>query len=101
MKYWNSRSRVASAAVWNLPMSVKQTHESEPASSSQSQHDHTVNQMIRNHSLDNIALIFWLTASVIGECVRLSRQWDSEFNVFCSQVCVAYKCKTDKVQPVD
>jgi hypothetical protein len=56
------------AAVQNLPTLVEQTHRSEPTSLSQSQHDHTVNQMIRNHSLDNIALIFWSTASVIEMC---------------------------------
>ncbi len=57
--------------------------------------------MIRNHSLDNIALIFWLTTSIIDECVHLSRQWDSEFNVLCSQAHAAYIHKTDKVQSVD
>ncbi len=82
-------------------MLVEQTHESEPASLSQSQCNYTVNQMIRNHSLDNITLIFQSAASVIGECAHLSRQWDSEFDVFCSQARVAYKCKTDKVQSVD
>ncbi len=57
--------------------------------------------MIRNHSLNNIKLIFWPAASVIDECAHLSRQWNSEFDVFCSQAHVAYKCKTNKVQSVD
>jgi len=57
-QYQNSRFRVADATVQNLPMLVEQTHRSEPTSSSQSQHNYTVNQMIRNHSLNNIALIF-------------------------------------------
>ena len=100
-KYWNLRSKVADTVVQNLSTSVKQTHRSEPASLSQSQHNYTVNQMIRNQSLNDITYIFWSTASVIDECVCLSRQWDSEFDVFCSQTCVAYKCKTDKVQSVD
>ncbi len=63
----------------------------------QSQHNYTAHLMIRNHSLDNIALIFWSTASVIGECMRLSRQQDSEFDVFHSQAQAAYKCKANKV----
>ena len=100
-KYWNSRSRVAGTAVQNLSTLIKQTHESEFASLSQSQHDYTVNQTIKNHSLNNIALIFWSAASVIDECALLSRWWDSEFNVFCSQAHAAYKCKANKVQSVD
>jgi len=82
-------------------MLVGQTHESEPTSLPQSQNNHTVNQTVRNHSLNNIALIFWPAASVIGRCARLSRQWDSEFDVFCSQAHAAYKCKVNKVQSVD
>ncbi len=100
-EYQNSRSRVTDTAVQNLSALIEQTHRSEPVSLSQSQHNYTVNQMIRNHSLDNIALIFWLTASVIGECAHLSRQWDSEFDVFCSQTHAAYKCKANKVQSID
>ena len=57
-KYQNSSSRVVSAAVRNLPALIEQTHGSEPTSLPQSQNNHTANQMIRNHSLDNIALIF-------------------------------------------
>jgi len=87
--------------VQNLLTLIEQTHKFEPASLSQSQHNHTVNQTIRNHSLNNIALIFWSATSVIDECAHLSRQWDSEFDVFCSQAYVTYKCKTDKVQSVD
>ncbi len=101
LKYWNLRSRVIDTVVQNLSTLVKQTHRSEPASLSQSQHDYTVNHTIRNHSLDNIALIFWLTASVIDRCACLLRQWDSEFNVFCSQAHAEYKHKANKVQPVD
>ena len=73
-EYRNLRSRVASAVIQNLPALVERTHGSEPTSLPQSQNDHTVNLMIRNHSLDNIALIFQLTASVIGRCACLSRQ---------------------------
>ncbi len=100
-EYWNSRFRVVNVTVQNLSTLIEQTHESETASLPQSQHNYTVNQMIRNHSLNNIALIFWSAASVIDECAHLSRQWDSEFDVFCSQTCAAYKCKADKVQSVD
>ncbi len=100
-EYQNLSFRVAVMAVQNLPALVEQTHRSEPASLSQSQNNYTVNQTVRNHSLDNIALIFWLTASVIDRCAHLSRQWDSEFDVFCSQTRAAYKCKTNKVQSVD
>jgi len=57
-EYQNSRFRVADTAVQNLSALVKQTHRSELASLSQSQHDYTVNQMIRNHSLNDITLIF-------------------------------------------
>ncbi len=100
-EYQNLRFRIAGAAVWNLSALVEWSHESEPISLSQSQHNYTVNQTIRNYSFNNIALIFQSTASVIRRCVCLSRQWDSEFDVFHSQACAAYKCKTDKVQPID
>jgi hypothetical protein len=99
-EYWNSRSRVADSSTKFADVS-RTNSQSEPTSLSQSQNNHTVNQMIRNHSLNNIALIFWSTASVIDRCAHLSRQWDSEFDVFCSQAHAAYKCKTDKVQSVD
>jgi hypothetical protein len=69
VKILKLRSRVVSAAVQNLSALVEQTHRSEPTSLSQSQNNHTVNQTIRNHSLDNIALIFWSAASVIQMCV--------------------------------
>ncbi len=87
--------------VQNLPALIEWTHRSEPTSSPQSQNNYTVNQTVRNHSLNNIALIFWPAASVISRCACLSRQWDSEFDVFCSQARVTYKCKANKVQPVD
>jgi len=57
-EYQNSRFRVTDTVVQNLSALIEQTHRSELASLSQSQHNHTVNQMIKNHSLDNIALIF-------------------------------------------
>ncbi len=82
-------------------MLIEQTYRSELTSLSQSQNDHIINQTIQNHSLDNIALIFWSTASIIGRCAHLSRQWDSEFDVFCSQARATYKCKADKVQSVE
>ena len=100
-EYWNLSFRVADVTVRNFSVLIGQSHESEPMSLSQLQNNYTVNQMVRNHSLNNIALIFWLTASVIDRCVCLSRQWDSEFNVFCSQAHAAYKCKANKVQSID
>jgi hypothetical protein len=63
----------------------------------QSQHNYTAHLMIRNHSLDNIALIFWSTASVIGECMRLSRQQDSEFDVFTVRLRLHTNAKANKV----
>jgi len=57
-EYQNSSSRVVNMTVQNLPVLKEQTHRFEPVSSSQSQHDHTVNQTVRNHSLDDITLIF-------------------------------------------
>jgi hypothetical protein len=65
-EYWNSSSRVAGVTVQNLPALIEWTHRSEPTSSPQSQNNYTVNQTVRNHSLNNIALIFWPAASVIS-----------------------------------
>ena len=100
-EYQNARFKVADTVMQNLLTLIKWTCESESVRSSQLSDDYTISQMIKNHSLDNKALIFWLTASVINECVCLSRQWDSEFDVFHNQVCATYKCKADKVQLVD
>jgi hypothetical protein len=43
-----------------FPALIEQTHESELQVCHSHKHDYTVNQTIRNHSLNNIALIFWL-----------------------------------------
>jgi len=58
LKYQNLSSRVTDATVQNLSMLVEQTHRSESTNLPQSQNNHTVNQTVRNHSLDDITLVF-------------------------------------------
>jgi hypothetical protein len=98
-EYQNARFKVADRM--HLLTLIKWTCESESVRSSQLSDDHTISQMIRNHSLDNKALIFWLTASVINECVCLSRQWDSEFDVFTIRSVLHTNARQIKVQLVD
>ena len=52
-------------------------------------------------SLDSIFFVFRFTASIKEESVRLSRRWNSEFDVFWHQMWVVYKCKINKVQLIN
>ena len=62
---------------------------------------HRDHNMTQSMNLNLILYVFRLILLMKEECARLSRQWNSKFNVFHHQVWTAYKWKTNKMQSVN
>ncbi len=83
------------AGLWD------RAHGSRPASSHDDGEESMMNQDIKTSNLDSIACVFRPATPIIGGGARLSKRWDSEYDVFRNQIHAAYKRKADKIQLVD